>query len=262
MKILMLTPYLPYPPSEGGQLRSYKLIKLLSRRHEITLVCFSRQHNTPDQVNHMRKFCKKVIVVERGKTWTIKNILRTGFSMYPFLVSIYNSSGIKKVLKEEISNNKYDLIHAEMSYTLPYLPKTDIPIILVEQTIMSRIFGHQAKTDRRLWFRPFMFVDIVKMRFWEQYFWRRVKRVVTVSNEDAAIVQKIIPGLAVDVVRYGVGEDVSNLPKKIHYNPTILYMGNYKWIQNWEAAELLVKTVFPLIKKEIPKAKLVIARVK
>src|SRR5512139_2163347 len=62
MKILMLTPYLPYPPSEGGQLRSYKLIKLLSRRHEITLVCFSRQHNTPDQVDHMRKYCRKVIV--------------------------------------------------------------------------------------------------------------------------------------------------------------------------------------------------------
>jgi polysaccharide biosynthesis protein PslH len=259
MKILMLTPYLPYPPSEGGQLRSYKLIKLLSKHHEITLVCFSRQHNTPEQVDHMRKFCKKVIVKERGKTWTVKNILRTGFSMYPFLVSIYNSSGIKKVLKEEISHGDYDLIHAEMSYTLPYLPKTDIPIILVEQTIMSRIFEHQAKTDKRLWFRRFMFVDIIKMRLWEKYFWRRVNRVVTVSSEDATIIQRIIPGLKVDVVPNGVPEDVSNRPGKIHFSTTILYMANYKWIQNWEAAELLAKAVFPLIKKELPSAKLVIA---
>lgn len=259
MKILMLTPYLPYPPSEGGQLRSYKLIKLLSKRNDITLVCFSRQHNTNDQVDHMRKFCKKVIVIERGKTWTIKNILRTGFSPYPFLVSIYNSSGIKDVLKDEILRGNYDLIHAEMSYTLPYLPRTDIPIILVEQTIMSRIFGHQAKTDKRLWFRPFMAIDVAKMRFWEQYFWRRVDRVVTVSSEDAAIIQEIIPGLKVDVVPNGVGEDMSSLPRKIHYSPTILYMGNYKWIQNWEAAELLANVVFPLIKKEVPKAGLVIA---
>ncbi|OGM24895.1 hypothetical protein A3D00_05015 [Candidatus Woesebacteria bacterium RIFCSPHIGHO2_02_FULL_38_9] len=259
MKVLMLTPYLPYPPSEGGQLRSYKLIKLLSKHHAITLVCFSRQHNTPDQVNHMRKFCRKVIVIKRGKTWTIKNVLRTGFSPYPFLVSIYNSSGIKDVLKSEILQGNYDLIHAEMSYTLPYLPKTQIPIILVEQTIMSRIFGHQARTDKRLWFRPFMAIDVIKMRFWEQHFWRRVDRVVTVSTEDAAIIQKIIPGLQVDVVPNGVGEDMSNLPRKIHHNFTILYMGNYKWIQNWEAAELLATSVFPIIKKALPQAKLVIA---
>lgn len=259
MKILMLTPYLPYPPSEGGQLRSYKLIKLLSRHHKITLVCFSRQHNTEEQVDHMRKFCQKVIVIERGKTWTLQNILRTGFSFYPFLVSIYYSPKVKSILEDELSKYKYDLIHAEMSYTLPYLPKTKVPIILVEQTIMSRIFGHQAKTDKRLWFRPFMSIDVIKMRLWERYFWRRVNRVVTVSSEDASIIQKIIPGLRVDVVPNGVGEDMSDLSRNIHYNHTILYTGNYKWIQNWEAAKLLVKKVFPLIKKEIVDAKLVIA---
>jgi polysaccharide biosynthesis protein PslH len=259
MRILMIIPYLPYPPSEGGQLRSYKLIKLLSQNHDITLVCFSRQHNTPEQVDHMKQFCKKILVIERGKTWTFSNIIRTGFSPYPFLVSIYYSPKIKKMLQAELENGKYDLIHAEMSYTLPYVPKHNLPIILVEQTIMSRIFGHQAATDPRLWFRPFMWFDIAKMRFWEKYFWTRVNRVVTVSQEDASVVQKMVPGLRVDVVPNGVGEDVSNLPKTIHYNHNILYMGNYKWIQNWEAAELLAKKVFPLIKKSIPDAKLWIA---
>ena len=259
MKILMLTPYLPYPPSEGGQVRSYKLIKLLSKKHEITLVCFSRQHNTKAQIDHMKQFCKKVLVIERGKTWTLSNILRTGFSLYPFLVSIYYSPKIKQVLQEELNTGNYDLIHAEMSYTLPYLPEHKLPVILVEQTIMSRIFGHQAKTDKRLWFRPFMRIDIAKMRYWEKYFWKKVNRVVTVSEEDAEVVKKIVPGLKVEVVPNGVGEDVSNLPRTLHYNHKILYMGNYKWVQNWEAAELLAREVFPLIKKQIPNAQLIIA---
>ncbi|KKU28446.1 MAG: hypothetical protein UX80_C0002G0077 [Candidatus Amesbacteria bacterium GW2011_GWA2_47_11b] len=259
MKILMLLPYLPYPPSEGGQVRSYKLIKLLSKKHSITLVCFSRRHNTQDQISHMKQFCHKVIVIERGNAWTLANILRTGFSPYPFLVSIYYSPQTKQILREELQKGRYDLIHAEMSYTLPYLPPHNLPIILVEQTIMSRIFGHQANTDKRLWFRPFMWIDVAKMRFWEQYYWRRVNRVVTVSAEDARVIQKIIPGLKVDVVPNGVGEDVSNLPKQTHYNHRILYMGNYKWIQNWEAADLLAKKVFSLIRKAIPTAKLIIA---
>ena len=103
MKILMLTPYLPFPPSEGGQVRSYNLIKLLSKHHDITLVSFTREHNTKEHEDHMRKYCKKVIVFKRGKTWTFQNVLRTGFSFYPFLVAIYNSSLIKPTLAKELS---------------------------------------------------------------------------------------------------------------------------------------------------------------
>ncbi len=255
----MLVPYLPYPPFEGGQIRSYKLIKLLSEHHDITLVCFTREHNTPDQIEHMKQFCKKIIVIERGKTWTIKNILRTGFSIYPFLINIYFSPKTQQLLADELSNTSYDLIHAEMFYTLPYLPKHNIPTILVEQTIMSRVFGHQAKTDKRIWFRPLMVLDILKMKFWEKYYWSRVDRLVTVSEEDATVIKKMIPGIKIDIVPNGVGEDFTNLPRKIHYNHTLYYMGDYKWIQNWEAVDLLANKVFPLVKKDIPDAKLIIA---
>lgn len=259
MKILMLTPYLPFPPSEGGQVRSYNLIKLLSRHHDITLVCFTREHNTKEHVEHMKKYCKKVIVFKRGKTWTFQNVLRTGFSPYPFLVAIYNSPLVKPELARELSEGNYDLIHAETFYAMPYLPEHKLPTVLIEQTIMSRIFSHHIKTEPRLWFRPFQWIDVQKIKFWERYFWKKVDKVVAVSEEDARIMKSIVPELKVDVVPNGVGEDFSNLPKKIHYNHTILYMANYKWIQNWEAVDLLANKVFPMIKKEVKDAKLVIA---
>jgi len=259
MKILMLVPYLPYPPFEGGQIRSYKLIKLLSEKHDITLVCFTRTHNTPDQIEHMKKYCKKIIVIERGKTWTLKNILRTGFSPYPFLINIYFSPQTRQLLAAELARTHYDLIHAEMFYTLPYLPEHHVPTILVEQTIMSRVFNHQAKTDPRLWFRPLMAIDILKMQFWEKYYWQRVDKLVTVSEEDAAVIRSMLPDITIDIVPNGVGEDFTNMPRSTHYNHTLYYMGDYKWIQNWEAVDLLAKKVFPLVKKAIPDAKLTIA---
>lgn len=259
MKILMLTPYLPYPPSEGGQVRSYNLIKLLSKHHEITLVSFTREHNVQAHINHMKKYCREVIVFKRGKTWTLKNVLRAGFSPYPFLVSIYFSPKIKQRLAQELQRSEYDLIHAETFYVMPFLPKNNLPTVLVEQTIMSSIFSHHVRTESRLWFRPFQWLDVQKIKFWERHFWKKADRVVAVSQEDAQIMKSIVPRLTVDVVPNGVGEDFSNLPKKIHFNHTILYMANYKWIQNWEAVELLAKKVFPKVKKEIKDAKLLIA---
>jgi len=259
MKILMLTPYLPYPPSTGGHVRSYNLIKQLAKRHQITLVCFTRDHNTQEQVDHMREYCRKVIVFERGRAWTIPNILRTGFSPYPFLVMIYYSPEIRERISEEIKRGNYDLIHVETFYVMPYLPPHSLPTVLVEQTIMSRVFGHHIDTEKNWWLKPAMWVDVAKIRYWERHFWKAADRLVAVSNEDAGIMKKMVTGLDVRVVPNGVGEDFADIPPKLHYNHTILYMGNYKWIQNWEAAEILATKVFPIIKKEIEDAKLVIA---
>jgi len=259
MKILMITPYLPYPPSDGGQVRSYALIKRLSKRHEITLVCFTRVHNTEDQVKHMQQFCRKVMVFERGKAWTIPNVLRTGLSLYPFLVSIYHTPGIKENLEREIREGNYDLIHAETFYVMPYLPEIHPPTVLVEQTIMSRVFSHYVETEKRWWLKPLMLIDVAKISYWEKYFWRKTDRLVAVSGEDATVMKKSLPDVTVDVVPNGIGEDFENIRQNTHYNRTILYQGNYKWIQNWEAVHILATQVFPLIKKSLKDARLCIS---
>src|SRR3989338_672823 len=65
-------------------------------------------------------------------------------------------------------------------------------------------------------------------------------------------------GIDVKVVPNGVGEDFDLVKPVMHYNHKILYQGNYKWMQNWEAAHILATRTFPIIKKEIPNAKLII----
>lgn len=252
----MLTPYLPYPPSAGGQIRSYNLIKYLSRRHDITLACFTRDTNTPDQIAHMEQYCRKLIVFKRGKAWTLPNIIKTGFSLYPFLVMIYYTPEIRPRLKEEIATGSYDLIHAETSYVMPYLPKTSVPTVLVEQTIMSRVFAHQVSSDHRWWIKPLLWIDVAKIARWEKFFWRQADSLAAVSQEDADIIKKVVPAKDVAVIPNGVGDDFDRVSQRLHYNHNIFYMGNYKWMQNWEAAQILATQVFPLVKQQIPTAKL------
>jgi len=57
MKILMLTPYLPYPLLTGGQTRSYNLIKrLASLGHEITLFSLVKSNDEKKYVGQLKKF--------------------------------------------------------------------------------------------------------------------------------------------------------------------------------------------------------------
>ena len=106
MKILMLTPYLPFPLLSGGQIRTYNLLKNLKSKHEITLFAYIRKESERKYIKELEKYCHKVRVFKRRPAWDIRNILFAGLSSYPFLVSIYRSNHfaeeIGRNLKQEI----------------------------------------------------------------------------------------------------------------------------------------------------------------
>ena len=121
---------------------------------------------------------------------------------------------------------------------------------------MSRVFNHYVMHEAPWWLRPLLWIDVAKIWYWEKHYWQMVKQIAAVSEEDADIIRKVVPGTVVDVIPNGVGDDFDNAPRKLHYNKTIFYMGNYKWMQNWEAADILAQKVFPLIRNKMPDIKL------
>lgn len=258
MKILMLTPYLPYPPSSGGQVRSYNLIKNLASNNEITLFSLIKNEEERKFVHELEKYCKKVRVFNRPqKPWTIKNILRTGFSRYPFLVIRNLSEEERKAVKEELSSNKYDLIHAETFYVMPHIPETEVPVLLVDQTIEFQVYQHYVKNHKLLFVKPLLYVDVFKIKYWELLFWKKANQVVAVSESDRNKMTELVNGLKVKVVPNGAGEDLMSVwnSRKPEKDPTIFFQANFSWLQNVEAAQNLINKVFPLIKKQIPSAK-------
>jgi glycosyltransferase involved in cell wall biosynthesis len=257
MKILMLTPYLPFPDSSGGQIRSYNLIKDLSKKHEITLFSLIKDDSEKKYISELAKYCKKVCVFKRSKSpWTLRNILLTGFGPYPFLVIRNLSPKEKNAVKEEISKVKYDLIHAETFYVMPHIPDTEIPILLVEQTIEYLVYKHYIQGIGNPIFRWFLSIDVAKLRFWETNFWKKADGVVAVSDVDKTEMRKLVPDLEVGLVPNGVNLDFFKVKTNWSYkNPKMLFVANFKWLQNIEAAKILLDEVFPLVHKKNPLVK-------
>lgn len=252
----MLTPYLPYPPSSGGQVRSYNLIKQLYKKHDITLFCYIRTDEEKKFIPELEKYCKKVKVFKRRKAWTPLNVFLAGFSPYPFLVGIYLSRHFRDGVRKELEEMQYDLIHCETFYVMTNVPKTSLPTILVDQTIEYLVYQHFVKS-KPLPIRLLLNIDVAKLKFWERYFWRRASKVVAVSEGDKKAMLRLDPTLRVDLVPNGVDLDFF-LPKKTRSLEVkrILFVGNFKWLQNVEAAEVLVKEIFPQVKDKIKDAQL------
>jgi len=262
IKVLMVTPYLPYPPFSGGQTRSFNLIKHLVGDCQITLASFILPDQSVSQMKELKKYCRRILTIERGKTWTAKKIFFAGLSPYPLLVANYFSPQMRRLIAQEIKKERYDLVHVECFYLMPNIPTRKVPVVLVDQTIEFAVYQHYVDTlkGKLSLLRPLLKIDVAKIKFWETYFWKKADCLVAVSKDDQRLMEKIA-GRKVDLVLNGVDDRFLQKRKVKKYSlPTVLFgVANFKWIQNKEGVVNLLKYVWPLIKKEVPEARLYIA---
>ncbi len=259
MKILMLTPYLPYPLLSGGQIRTYNLLKKLANNHQVTLFALIKDDSERQHIPELEKYCSKVKVFKRSeKPFTLTNILKTAFSSYPFLVMRNHVPETIKAVETELSTNEYDLIHAETFYMMPHIPKTNIPTILVEQTIEYLGYESYARNVAFPFIKPLLYIDIAKIKRWERYYWDSCTKLIVMSNDDKQFIGEAISNTEkIEVVSNGVDSQwFARKSKKLPKEPTILSVGTFKWLPNVEAVTFLIEQVWPRIKAELPTAKL------
>jgi len=255
----MLTPYLPYPLLSGGQIRTYNLLKKLAAKHEITLFALIKENSERQYIPELEKYCAKVRVFKRSKQpFTLGNIFRTLFSSFPFLVIRNYVPETTKAILHELASSHYDLIHAETFYMMPHLPKTQIPTILVEQTIEYLGYESYAARTRFPILKWLLAIDIAKIKRWERYYWESCQKLIVMSQEDKAYITDQT-GLAskIEVVANGVdskwfAEKKRALPEAL----TVLSVGTFKWLPNVEAVTFLVEHIWPKIKVQLPEARL------
>lgn len=257
----MLTPYVPYPPSSGGQIRTYNLLKYLSKENEITLVALYKRDEEKKYFDHLKKYCKNIILCKRPeKPWQISIVAQTIFSRLPFLIVRNFSYEAQKTIEKILRQESFDVIHAETFYIMPHIPKTEIPILLVEQTIEYEVYRHFINSLPIL-VRIFFYLDILKLKYWERYYWRKANLVAAVSQADRKIIQKLEPNIKTTMIPNGAGDEMfaDGLPAKDLRKPLILFQGNFYWLQNVEAAEFLIREIYPKLIKSLPRAKIIIS---
>src|SRR3989344_7265624 len=260
MKVLMITPYLPFPLTSGGNIRTYNLLKNLSKKHDITLFSFIRRDEERRYVAELKPFCKKIRVFKRTSgPWHPRNLLLAAFTQYPLLVAIYLYQHAKKAILDELASDHYDLIHAETFYVMPNIPKTSIPILLVEQVIEYLVYQRYTEMLPNLakLLKPLMLIDVAKIKWWERFYWRKAQGLAAMSEEDRQFMLDLEPDLDIDVIANGVDiEHFTQTKKRETKDPTVLFIGNFKWLPNKDAVKYLAREIWPLILKKIPDAKL------
>ncbi|MHB8626172.1 MAG: glycosyltransferase family 4 protein [Aggregatilineales bacterium] len=252
--ILMLTPYLPYPPVSGGRTRSYELIKRLRADYAITLVCFGRPEEQAFDLTPLRDLCEVIVINRAPSPGTMRAALLSLTSIRPVTMRLYLSAAMRETLARLLNERTFGVAHVESFYMLQNLPANlAVPVLLAEPAIEYVAWGRHARVAQPAYQRPALALEASKMRLFEPQAWGAATVVGVMSEVDASIVKRATPGVATALTPNGVDTDHFQ-PIDVPRDPdSAVYMGDYKYFPNTDAIRYFVREIMPLIRAERPR---------
>lgn len=264
----MISWMLPYPPDSGAKMRAYHILRALAAISEVTLVCSS----DPDQsaeLSALGKVCNEVLTFPKSSfTWRkddalpqpvrwLRGKIRYFHPSYPALFQRFYSDEGRSLLTSLLAKG-FDLVWAERLSSMWLLPPQVRcrTIIDLDDLEYRKLGKHLSRT------RPSRMFALELMEYIRLY--KLEKGLLRLPYEFAVCSQtdkNLLGGEdKVWVVPNGV-----NLPPQVDTpphgcsRPVILFTGHMSYEPNVDAVRFFTFKIFPLIRREFPRTKFVIA---
>ncbi|MEM2370846.1 MAG: glycosyltransferase [Candidatus Bathyarchaeia archaeon] len=255
MKMLFIASRFPYPLIQGDRVRAYHFLRLLSLRHEITLVTpisYSVDSGFQEVIPHI---CKRWIEVPFRQQEAIMNLLSFPFSGLPMQVLYFCPPAIQRTFQELIREESYELLHVQLARMAPVAESvTGVPKVIDFIDALSLNMYRRAKREQ--W--PLNWV-----------FHLETQRMVRYERRLISFFDQQVVSSPLDKKAMGDFETIHVIPNGVNlsdfpYNESgrddglIVFTGRMGYFPNAEAAIHFTTRIFPLIRKQVPDARFLI----
>jgi sugar transferase (PEP-CTERM/EpsH1 system associated) len=267
MRLLLLTPQLPYPPHQGTSLRNFNLIAQLTKRHRVSLLSFLEPDQSLDEAGPLLDLCNWVDTVpvpRRSNALRLRQMLTT---RHPDMAWRLWSPAFRDRLARRLAGSAFDVVQIEAIELAPYLPVIELsqprPLIVYEDhnaewVLQKRACLTDLRSPRRWPAAAYSFVQWLRLKRYEADVCRHADRVVAVSDADREAIRTIAPNVPVTVVPNGV--DLAEYT--CYQGPTkpydMVFTGKMDFRPNIDAMLWFGREVWPLIHQRRPQASLAI----
>ncbi len=266
MKILFITKLLPYPLDAGGKLKTYKILKLLSLKHEIYLVSLVDNEDDQRYEIEIKKICKSIktsvfsIVNQNHKIQLLLKLFVSILSLKPFTVYKYYSSEMNNYIRDFLKNNSIDFIYIDHLTMTQYIPSDYKGKLICDEHNISYIaFRSYLKNEKNpfLWF--IYLLESIKMLFFEKKYLPKFDHIFSISEID----RRRIINIGVNPKKVAFLPIPFDNPYILNHsfkdNPILVFVGLLSWLPNESAIYWFIEEVLPIIRKNIPSISFIIA---
>ncbi|SEF55925.1 Glycosyltransferase involved in cell wall bisynthesis [Caloramator fervidus] len=254
-KALFLTTEIPYPLDNGGKIRSYNLIKGLSKNYLIDLVCFAEFDVNIDDINELKKLCNDIRVVNKvftsslSKANTFVNVVKSIFRNRPFIIEKFNDIRFAEHIKHFMLNNFYNIIifdHLNItSYINLVKNLSDRPMVLSQHNAEYLIIKRRYENEKNILKKIYLKYEYEKTKRFEMKVCKEFKKVIVLSEEDKlSLVSEDYKGDNIEILPISIEMGY----RKRQYNSKIknlLFLGTMSWYPNEHGILWFLDNVFP-----------------
>ena len=272
MRILVLTQVLPYPLDAGPKVRAYHVLQYLATQHEIVLVSFARDGDSPAALAHLRTICREVAVVPmtRSRRGELAGLWRSVRSGEPFLIARDHRNSMHDLLAAMVAREDFDAIHADQLSMAAYglsaaaalaarhggrRPRLIIDVHNAYYLIPDRM----AETTRNPLMRAFLRREARLTQRYERRVYQQFDVALTVTVEDLNAIRRIMPAESAKPhwLTIPICVDASQPPLPRSSKPRgALMLGGLHWPPNADAVRWLHEAIWPRVRTQVPDARL------
>lgn len=266
MKILFLTPQLPYPPRQGTTIRNDGLIRHLAERHTIDLLTFITPDQEPDHNSPLYHACRRIAYLPQPVRSSRQRAIDTLRSPLPDMALRLESQAMHNLVRSWLADG-YDFVQIEGIEMAQYgfhaldgrLTRTQRPLLIFDDHNCEYLLQQRnALTDlqqpKRWPAAGYSLIQWQKLRRYERYICQRADAVLAVSPVDQQALEQLTPGINVIVIANGIDTAASTqtLGARLQSPPTLLFTGKMDYRPNVDAVLWFADEVLPLVQQKVP----------
>jgi glycosyltransferase involved in cell wall biosynthesis len=246
LRVLIVSPFLPYPLSHGGAVRIYNLCRALAGRVDFILLAGRERQDRVDYAK-LEEVFREIRVVDFDES-------PSGESGLPKQVRHSQSRALGAAVRDLCRSYHPDAIQIEYTHMAQYRdPGLGIPFILVEHDLTWSLYRQIAEREAT----PASRAEYEAWRRFERRQLREFEALWTVSDEDRgiAISEGGRPGTTVTVAN---GVDLTRFVPSGGFarEPEILFVGSFRHLPNVLGFEKLRREVMPGVWDRLPELRL------
>lgn len=256
-QILYITHRVPWPPDRGDRIRTWNILKYLSARADVDLICLADEPVSRETRIALQDVTRRLAIVPHGgklrylrgamsmacggtvtqglfESSVVRSVVRQWANRADYSATLASSSGIAEYLQSaELSNVRHawvDLIDVDSQKWLDYARSSRFP--------MSVVYETEGRRLREL-----------EMRLAQQ-----TERMLVVSDAERELFRDFCPGAPIQAMGNGVDTEyfvpITTQPKP----RTCVFVGVLNYLPNTDGVKWFAKEIWPQVRDKFSDA--------
>jgi sugar transferase (PEP-CTERM/EpsH1 system associated) len=257
LRVLFLSPRIPWPLDSGGKIRTYYLLRALARHHQVRVLTFGDASETEGlrAVRELGASCERFSWP--GRLGELVRKVRGLVGPVPYTIWKYQSAALRRRALELCRARAVDVVHCDHLHMATYGALCRLPYVVDQHNVEFVIWERFARDPHEPIFR--------RLLFWQQGLWlkqlerdlcTRASKVLVCSRVDEGNMLQLIgraPGRETRVVPNGVDVEYfsANGPAE-GPGGHLFFTGSMDWAPNQNAVLSFLDVMWPEIRRQLP----------